>query len=122
MTTPLQAYGASLAVLALEAAKAAGHEMLTALEAGAAAKVPVITTVAVTTFFDHVPTSYRTEVQALLTPEMLAAQQAIDAGLTDRIHIGVAIAQASLDTRITALQTTVRQGPPTVIPSTVKTS
>jgi hypothetical protein len=111
MSNPLAAYGANLATLALVAAKAAGDSLLASVETGIAEHVPGVTQIAVTDFFDAMPEAYRPEVRVLLDPAVLAAKTAVDSGLVDRIHTGLAIAQAVLDTRIAALQVTIAAAP-----------
>jgi hypothetical protein len=106
MTTSLAAYGANLAVLALTAAKAAGDALAQSVAVGIADKVPGVTEYAVADFLDMVPFSYRGEVKTIFEPAILAAKTSVDSGLTDRIHTGLAIAQAALDTRIVALTAT----------------
>jgi hypothetical protein len=108
MSNPLAAYGANLATLALVAAKAAGDSLLASVETGIAEHVPGVTQIAVTDFFDAMPEAYR---RVLLDPAVLAAKTAVDSGLVDRIHTGLAIAQAVLDTRIAALQVTIAAAP-----------
>jgi hypothetical protein len=127
MTNPLKAYGANLALLALEAAKAAGDTLLSSIEAGAAADVPAMTGAGIADFLDVVPASYRSEVTKLLSPEILAAQSAVNAGVVDRIHTGLAIAHATLDSRIAAVQASLAlasaQTPePTTTPAAVLTT
>jgi hypothetical protein len=104
MSNPLRAYGASLAILALNAARAAGDVILGSVATGIADKVPGATEAAVTDLFDAIPSAYRAEVRTLFDPAVLAAKVAVDSGLADRIHTGLAIGQAVLDNRIGALQ------------------
>jgi hypothetical protein len=111
MTTSIAAYGANLAVLALTAAKAAGDALAQSVAVGIADKVPGVTEIAVTDFFDMIPAAYRSEVRVLFEPSILAAKTAVDAALADRIHTGIAIAQAAADNRIAALQATLAATP-----------
>jgi hypothetical protein len=106
MPTALAIYGANLALIALNAAKAAGDSLLVQLGSGVAADVPAFTTTAVADFVDVVPESYRPLVLALATP----AESSIDTTLADKIHTGIAIAQAALDNRISALEATLTAG------------
>jgi hypothetical protein len=117
MGNPLGAYGASLAIVALSAAKSAGHVILGSVATGIADKVPGATEAAVTDLFDAIPPAYRAEVRTLFDPAVLAAKVAVDSGLSDRIHTGLAIGQAVLDNRIGALQAHLATTGPGVAPA-----
>jgi hypothetical protein len=100
----LAAFGANLAVVALSAAKAAGDALIVQVADHLEAQMPALTDRALVDFLDVIPPAYRAEVHLLFDPVALAASKAIDTALADRIHTGCAIAQAVLDSRITALQ------------------
>jgi hypothetical protein len=119
MSSPLQAYGASLALIALNAAKAAGDALAQSVATGIADKVPGVTDVAVADFFDVIPENYRATVRTIFDPAILAAKAAVDTGLSDRIHTGLAIAQATLDTRIAALAATLAATPVAGAPASI---
>ena len=80
------------------------------IELGIDGEVPGVSEIAIQDFLDVIPASYRTEVQTLLAPTLLAARTQIDKTVIDRINTGIAIAQAALDNRIAALTAVVSAG------------